>query len=577
MLRRIHDPERGASLIEYAATIVLAAAILAGLINSGITTSITGGVTGALEKLTVPDEGDPVGQQPGATRDDPGLGPQPPGTGADPQPQGGKPSKGDPQPGGAAASKDAGKGGGGSGGALRGLNMTSIGVGGPFNPGVNILEGLGGKNWFDDLSNHDVWLDPDKHLPEVYGTDMFPGNLALRLGLQQAGLSGDDFGWFGEQYTQSNKMLGDLWKDMLAGSVNTALHPQQMAQAAWDSSKKAVRAHADGLTEIVAKNLKESNGSLFKAGLGTINDSISYSVWDGPLSPSRLLVNQAARNDCAKGDYGKCISRVGMSVLEMMPIAKGPSIAGKLSKGLSKPEPPKPSTLASKNIPGRVDSNGTRRFTSNPDGEEYGENVLGHQYKDLDPDLKNAVKSYTHRSWPYQRILRSPNRKERIEEIKRLINTSGGEFEAWHQRWIKGPKPTASNAPETLDSIEDQISKIDNGLKNPLPEGVDLKRGVSELDFFSGYNGDPTSLKGKTHQEAGYTSGSLGSEPAFKHHPYHIEINVPKGSHGTWIGKNSEYDDQREMILPRNTKYRFTDVYQDPSTGIWILKAEVIP
>lgn len=376
MLRKIHDPERGASLIEYAAVIVLAAAILAGIINSGITASITGGVTGAMEKLTVPDQGESADQQPGGNNEAGPAGPQTPSGKGGPTspraPEGKNTAKKKSE-----KDKKEGGGGGGGGGMFSGLNMTGVGVGGPFNPGVKALEKFGGDDWFDDLSNHDVWLDPEKHLPDMYGTDLFPPSIPLRLGLQQAGLSGDDFGWFGEQYADSQKVIGDLGKEMLSGGVNTALHPQQMVEAGWESAKKSAGDHVDGMSEIAVKNLKESNGDIFDATLGITKDSFLYHSWQGPLSPSRIIVNEAARNDCTKGDYGKCVSRVGMSMVELLPIAKGPSIAGKLSKGLTNPGAAKPKGGTSKRLPGNLDADGNRNSPESQDRGKESESPKG--------------------------------------------------------------------------------------------------------------------------------------------------------------------------------------------------------
>ncbi|PSK96275.1 hypothetical protein CLV63_112158 [Murinocardiopsis flavida] len=52
MLKRIHDPERGAGAVEYASVIVLVAAILAGLIMAGVPASVTPAVDDALCALT---------------------------------------------------------------------------------------------------------------------------------------------------------------------------------------------------------------------------------------------------------------------------------------------------------------------------------------------------------------------------------------------------------------------------------------------------------------------------------------------------------------------------------------------
>lgn len=49
MLRRIHDPERGASFVEYAGVLVLAAAIVAAVAFSGIAGQVSEAVVSAVE------------------------------------------------------------------------------------------------------------------------------------------------------------------------------------------------------------------------------------------------------------------------------------------------------------------------------------------------------------------------------------------------------------------------------------------------------------------------------------------------------------------------------------------------
>ncbi|NYE45560.1 Flp pilus assembly pilin Flp [Spinactinospora alkalitolerans] len=56
MLRKIHDPERGASLLEYAAVILLVAAIAAAVIGSGVAQQIATGLGEAVDRALNPDD-----------------------------------------------------------------------------------------------------------------------------------------------------------------------------------------------------------------------------------------------------------------------------------------------------------------------------------------------------------------------------------------------------------------------------------------------------------------------------------------------------------------------------------------
>ncbi|MFC7328115.1 polymorphic toxin-type HINT domain-containing protein [Marinactinospora rubrisoli] len=69
MLRRIHDPERGASLAEYAAVIVLVAAIFAAIAATDLPADISSGVRTALDEVLNPDRTGPA-----AAPEDPAVG-----------------------------------------------------------------------------------------------------------------------------------------------------------------------------------------------------------------------------------------------------------------------------------------------------------------------------------------------------------------------------------------------------------------------------------------------------------------------------------------------------------------------
>ncbi|GAA3760469.1 Flp pilus assembly pilin Flp [Spinactinospora alkalitolerans] len=83
MLRRISDPERGASFAEYAAVILLVAAIVGVVIASGVSERIATGITDAVDQALNPEQGAPVADGPGdesedAPGADPDIGRDPP-------------------------------------------------------------------------------------------------------------------------------------------------------------------------------------------------------------------------------------------------------------------------------------------------------------------------------------------------------------------------------------------------------------------------------------------------------------------------------------------------------------------
>lgn len=90
MLRRIHDPDRGASFVEYGAVIVLVSLIVAGLFISGIPRQISDGIAGAVDDAlsgegTVPEGGagdGSVGGGSGSPEGEAGGGSDSPGSGS---------------------------------------------------------------------------------------------------------------------------------------------------------------------------------------------------------------------------------------------------------------------------------------------------------------------------------------------------------------------------------------------------------------------------------------------------------------------------------------------------------------
>jgi hypothetical protein len=55
-----------------------------------------------------------------------------------------------------------------------------------------------------------------------------------------------------------------------------------------------------------------------------------------------------------------------------------------------------------------------------------------------------------------------------------------------------------------------------------------------------------------------------------------LEIDIPAGSHGLWVGSRSVYPDQSELILARGTRYMVTGTRPN-NLGGYTLNVEVIP
>ncbi|WP_370465424.1 C2 family cysteine protease [Nocardia sp. CS682] len=132
-----------------------------------------------------------------------------------------------------------------------------------------------------------------------------------------------------------------------------------------------------------------------------------------------------------------------------------------------------------------------------------------------------------------------------------------------------------------------QVTLLDQAAGQPLRlhEPVQVVRIVGDINFMVGAqglplgNGDPRELIGTVQTEPGYMSTSVGAETIVSlADSYRLELTVRPGANGMYIGKYSVAPggDQQELLLPRGTRYRITDV-RVAANGQTILAAEVLP
>ncbi len=272
---------------------------------------------------------------------------------------------------------------------------------------------------------------------------------------------------------------------------------------------------------------------------------------------------------------------------------------------------------------------------TNAQGEKYGEDVLGPiTYDRLPGDIQQALLEYTHWSWPWQQISRgvSPEQFLASATERPLLSVFGGRkpklddiYEASRRadlsdsdRRLLGAIMKADVPQEKLEDLinlksgvqlrledrfggtlptpaqlRDLMRRLDVGVSaNRIPDGIQVHRGLSSVDFMRGYHGTPQSLRGTTQVEPGYLSGSLGREAALpgaegmqnedeirRAYPYRLRLDVPPQARAVWMGVRSDYPDQREIIQPRNTKYRIYSVKgpdRPGPSGLWEIRARVI-
>ncbi|MFB8005930.1 ADP-ribosyltransferase [Nocardia sp. NPDC056000] len=141
----------------------------------------------------------------------------------------------------------------------------------------------------------------------------------------------------------------------------------------------------------------------------------------------------------------------------------------------------------------------------------------------------------------------------------------------------------------SLALIETRVTRMDRAVAQPLPDSVRAVRGLESIDHLVDQNGipigarDPALLRGVVQKERGYSSTSLGAAPPdYYARGYRLELDVPAGSHGLWMGQESRNIYQRELILPRDLEYRIDEVIPNPSgkhyEGVdYLFRATVIP
>ncbi|MGI5328363.1 ADP-ribosyltransferase [Actinomadura nitritigenes] len=284
-----------------------------------------------------------------------------------------------------------------------------------------------------------------------------------------------------------------------------------------------------------------------------------------------------------------------------------------------------------------------QQFLSDAEGEEYGENRLAHAFQDLRPPAREAVFRYSakhkialvirdfardpegmarwfgdlqsgHRQVERLMLL-GDGRMPSIDTLRRML-TESTELTGYDRRLVQSI--LAAEDPvgyvrfiENLDyesarmeflfdgdgveGYSRYIEKLDEALYQTLPEGLQAIRGLNNVRWMVDShkvrlgNRDPELLVGAVQSEPAPMSTSLGVTPGTNVGFYHFYLHLllPEGSQGLWIGRKSAFPNERELLLPRNTRYRIMNVlrafgrersapggFDGPIYDIW---AEVIP
>lgn len=103
----------------------------------------------------------------------------------------------------------------------------------------------------------------------------------------------------------------------------------------------------------------------------------------------------------------------------------------------------------------------------------------------------------------------------------------------------------------------------------PSDRNMVLHRGTGGLSFglpeYGAKLKDLQKFIGKTVQDDGFISTSVGGHAAFRHKPILMNIRCPRGTPMSWAKPISQYKNENEMVLQPGTKFKILNVTQQGS------------
>lgn len=111
---------------------------------------------------------------------------------------------------------------------------------------------------------------------------------------------------------------------------------------------------------------------------------------------------------------------------------------------------------------------------------------------------------------------------------------------------------------EGYETLNDAVHAIDGAMmKYELEEDVTVYR-KTDSHFYENYK------TGDIFQEKMYYSTSLSKDIAdivsdYHENPVTVEIKVPKGTKSIYVGSNTEYEFEAELLLSRNLSYKLVE------------------
>lgn len=161
-------------------------------------------------------------------------------------------------------------------------------------------------------------------------------------------------------------------------------------------------------------------------------------------------------------------------------------------------------------------------------------------------------------------------------EINEYLRATNGNLS--HNIDSKILKKLGLDKKEKLKNLNDKILTLDKAFQRAkTSERLVVYRRVSEWQFpldkdFSLWEKDKTidravlkeiiaKFSGKTFTEHGFLSTSLSKDPGKsfgdQRYPVLLEVKIPQGTRGIYVGEISKYHDQNELLLKRGYTFRY--------------------
>ncbi|MFE3954959.1 ADP-ribosyltransferase [Nocardia sp. NPDC059091] len=279
-----------------------------------------------------------------------------------------------------------------------------------------------------------------------------------------------------------------------------------------------------------------------------------------------------------------------------------------------------------------------RRFENNDNGREYGETELGPIRDALPHDELESLRSYSWNS-SVNDLLRMENPQHELDKQANALlqrdamkEVFGGRFapdadkleahvnrpdlseeqraaiernrelldeilnDPYRQGVLESIWKDASHYEKmqrqlggepTLDSIRNYVATLDRATSQPVPENLVAVRSIKSVEFMRGQDGellggrDPMQLEGTVQTDEGYLSTTLGATPPGSPR-YVLELEIPEGTPAVWLGRESSYPWEGELLVGRQTPYVITDVIAEPTGSNaagadYLIKAKLLP